>query len=232
MPGFPGMIRSRNLTPDKETGLASWTDGEIVRAMREGVSRDGRPLFPMMPYRTFAEALSDEDALDIVAYLRTLKPVNNNPPPTQINFPVSMFIRGVPQPLEKSPPPAPPESDVMARGNWLLKAANCGHCHDSVDDHREPIPGGHLGGGAPFPFAKGTVYAANITSDKETGIGSYSDEDISKALNTGIAKNGRSLYIMPWEYFKGMTPGDQKALITALRLVPPVKNIVPPPAVK
>jgi Cytochrome c len=230
MPGFPGLLRSRNLTPDKDTGIASWTDGEIVRAMREGVSRDGRALFPLMPYRTFAEVMSDEDALDIVAYLRSLKPVSNDPPPTRIDFPVSMFIRGVPAPLEKSPPPAPDESDVLGRGTWLLKAANCSHCHDAVDNHRKPIPGGRLGGGAPFTSSKGVVYASNLTSDKETGIGSYSDEDIAKALSSGIAKDGRRLYVMPWAYFTGLTPGDQRALITALRTVAPVKNAVPPPA--
>src|SRR5690606_34035916 len=55
--GAPFRLRSRNLTPDKETGLGDWTDGEILRAMREGVGKDGRPLFPQMPYETYAAGL-------------------------------------------------------------------------------------------------------------------------------------------------------------------------------
>jgi rfaE bifunctional protein nucleotidyltransferase chain/domain len=141
IPNYPIHIRARNITPDKATGIGDWSDGEIVRAMREGVSRDGSPLFPQMPYQTYATTMSDEDALAIVAYIRTLKPINNDPGKTGVNFPISMFIRAVPQPLESSPPPAPPVSDKMARGNWLLKIASCGDCHDSHTEKMEPIPG-------------------------------------------------------------------------------------------
>jgi hypothetical protein len=65
IPDFPGRIRAPNLTPDLETGIASWSDGELLRAMREGVSKNGRPLFPMMPYGAYGRALSDDDALAI-----------------------------------------------------------------------------------------------------------------------------------------------------------------------
>ncbi len=65
---LPGRVRARNLTPHPTAGIGAWTDGEVVRAMREGVSRDGSPLFPMMPYLTYGRALSDDDALSIVAY--------------------------------------------------------------------------------------------------------------------------------------------------------------------
>src|SRR5216110_697497 len=77
--GAPGKICFPNLTPDPETGLGAWTDGEILRAIREGVSRDGRALFPMMPYTEF-RALSDEDTRAIVAYLRTMPAVKNAVP--------------------------------------------------------------------------------------------------------------------------------------------------------
>jgi hypothetical protein len=74
--GLPGRITSKNLTSDAKTGLGSWTDGEILRAIREGVSKDGHALFPLMPYPNY-RTMSDEDAYAIVAYLRTLKPVRN-----------------------------------------------------------------------------------------------------------------------------------------------------------
>ena len=53
--GIPGVLPVRNITPDRETGIGSWTDGEILRAIREGVDRDGHALFPMMPYQQFAQ---------------------------------------------------------------------------------------------------------------------------------------------------------------------------------
>lgn len=234
MPGFPGRIRAPNLTPDKETGIASMSDGEILRAMREGIGRDGRALFPQMPYETYAKTLSDEDALSIVAYLRTLPAVKNDPGRLQVNFPVSMFIRGVPQPLASSPPAPPPASDKLARGKWLLQVCSCGDCHDSVDDHRQKIPGKAFAGGQPFPLpnGKGTAISPNITSDKATGIGAYSEADLRRVFDEGKSKSGRNLYTMPWSYYRGMTQEDKDALIVALQQIPAVSNIAPPSQIK
>ena len=94
--GAPFRLRAPNLTPDKETGIADVPDGVLLRAIREGIGRDGRALFPQMPYMTYAKTISDDDGLAIIAYLRTLAPVKNDPGRTEIKFPVSMFIRGVP----------------------------------------------------------------------------------------------------------------------------------------
>ncbi len=228
-PNFPGHVRAPNLTPDPETGIGSWSDGEVVRAMREGVSRDGRPLFPMMPYGAYGRALSDADALAIVGYLRTLPKIKNDAGRTQLNFPVSMFVRAAPAPLEKSPPPPPPESDPLARGQWLLTMCSCHDCHDSVDGHRQPIDGKALAGDVPMPIpGKGTVFTANISSDPATGIGAYTDEDILRTLNEGKGKSGATLYAMPWRYYAGMTETDKRALVAALRKAPPVVNTVRP----
>jgi mono/diheme cytochrome c family protein len=225
-PGFPGRVRAPNLTPDKTTGIGNFTDGELVRAMREGIARDGHPLFPMMPYPTYGRLLSDEDALAIVAYLRTLPPIQNDPGKTEVDFPVSMFVRTAPRPLEASPPPAPPPSNVEARGQWLLQMASCGDCHTPMDKG-QPIAGKEYAGGNPFRTAKGVVYATNITSDAATGIGAYSDEDLLRVLTEGKGKAGQPLYIMPFEYYKGMTDEDKRALIAAIRKIPPVSNTVP-----
>lgn len=231
LPGFPGRIRTQNLTSDKATGLGSWTDGEIVRAMREGVSRDGRVLFPMMPYRTFATHISDEDALAIVAYLRTLPPIANDIGPTSVDFPVSMFIRTAPAPLDKPVPAPPPSTDTLARGQWLLEVMSCGDCHTQMEKG-EPLPGKEYAGGNRFALPNGTVYASNLTSDKATGLGAYSDEDLMRVFNQGIGKAGQPLYLMPWPVMKGLTDDDKKALIAALRTIPPVTNVVPAPTIK
>ncbi|MFO0676182.1 MAG: cytochrome c [Polyangiaceae bacterium] len=228
--GAPFHLRGPNLTPDKQFGIGDWTDGEVVRAMREGVSRDGRALFPQMPYLTYRETLNDDDALAIVAYLRTLAPIASTAGRTEIKFPVSMFIRGAPQPLETSPEGPPPASDKLARGKWLLRTASCNDCHDSVNARMEKIPGKALAGGFKFPLpdGKGFVIAPNITSDAATGIGSYSDADLRRVFDEGRGKSGRFLYVMPWSYYSGMTPDDKDALITALRAAPAVSNIVAP----
>lgn len=233
IPNYPVHIKSRNITPDKATGIGDWTDGEVVRAMREGVSRDGSPLFPQMPYQTFAKTLSDDDALAIVAYLRTLKPIANDPGKTEVKFPISMFIRAVPQPLEKSPPPAPPVTDKMARGNWLINVCSCHDCHDGMNEKMEPIPGRELSGGTRFPLPGDKyVIVPNITSDQATGIGAYSDADLKRVFEEGKGKDGRDLFMMPWSYYRGMTAEDKEALYTALRAVKPVANLVAPSKTK
>ena len=95
--GLPGRIASRNITPDLETGLGAWTDGEKIRAIREGISRDGTMLFPMMPYERFRK-MSDEDVMSLVAYLNTLTPVRHRVKRSQVDFPVSILMRSAPRP--------------------------------------------------------------------------------------------------------------------------------------
>lgn len=225
-PSFPGKLRAPNLTPDRETGIGSWTDGEIVRATREGVGRDGRALFPMMPYQTYARTLSDADTLAIVAYLRSVPAVRRSLPRTELGFPLSMFIRTGPKPLER-PSTGTPERG-LERGRWLLDVASCGDCHDTMDDKRNPVPGHRLAGGNPFPIpGRGMLFVPNITSDRATGIGSYSDEDMRRALFEGIGKDGRRLFGMPWLYYAGMTEDDRTALVGALRQVSAVSHVVP-----
>jgi mono/diheme cytochrome c family protein len=78
IPGL-GVFYGPNLTPDKDTGLGNWTDAQIVAAIRTGKRPDGRELAPIMPWHAFA-ALTDPDAQAMVAFLRSIKPVNNKAP--------------------------------------------------------------------------------------------------------------------------------------------------------
>jgi len=234
LPGFPGHLRAPNLTPDKDTGYGNYSDGEFLRGMREGIGHDGHVLFPQMPYRTYAETLSDDDALAIIAYFRSLPAVKNDPGRTEVKFPVSMFIRAAPQPVESAVAPAPPVTDKLARGNWLLNVCSCRECHDSRNSRREKIPGRAFAGGMAFPLpnGKGVAVAPNITSDKATGIGAYSDDDLRRVFDEGKGKAGRNLYIMPWSYYGGLTKDDKEAMILALRAVPALTNIVAPSEIK
>src|ERR1051325_5170534 len=86
--GFPGVVAAQNITQHPTDGLGNWTDGEILRALREGVDRNGDAIFPMMPWQHLRN-LSDEDAKSIVVYLRTLKPLPNHVAEKKLDFPVN-----------------------------------------------------------------------------------------------------------------------------------------------
>ena len=222
--GFPGKIVAPNISPDPETGIGNWTDGEIVRAIREGVSRDGRPLFPLMNYPGYRD-LTDEDALAIVAYLRTRKPIRRDNGRTELDFPVGMMIRTLPQPLDR-PARGLPAAGVE-RGRAMLTVLLCGECHTPRDDRGNPLAGKELAGGSPFPGPWGVVYAANITSHPATGIGAYSNDDLKRVLKEGKNRAGRELWVMPWSVTRNLTDTDIDALIAALREVPASPNLVP-----
>jgi len=84
--GLPGTVTAPNVTPDYESGIGGWTDGEKIRAIREGIDKHGRALFPMMPYKSYA-SMSDEDVESLVAYLNTLPPMKNPSCPRKYGFP-------------------------------------------------------------------------------------------------------------------------------------------------
>src|SRR5579884_1288814 len=88
-----------NITPDRETGIGAWTDGEKMRAIREGVDKDGNALFPMMPYENFRH-MSDEDATALVAYLDSLPPIRNRVPKMKVPFYLTLLLKSAPKPLD------------------------------------------------------------------------------------------------------------------------------------
>jgi mono/diheme cytochrome c family protein len=222
--GFPGKIVAPNITPDPDTGIGNWTDGEIVRAIREGVSRDGRPLFPLMNYPAYRD-FSDEDVLSIVAYLRTRKPVRRDNGRTELDFPVGMMIRTMPKPLD-GPAPGLPAAGVE-RGRAMLKVMLCGECHTPRDNRGNPIAGKELAGGNEFKGPWGTVYSSNITAHPSAGVGAFSNDDLKRVFREGKNRAGRDLWVMPWSITKNLNDADLDALIAALREVPASPNLVP-----
>ncbi|HNY42324.1 MAG TPA: c-type cytochrome, partial [Bryobacteraceae bacterium] len=171
--GLPGAVVAPNLTPDRDTGLGGWTDGEKIRAIREGVDKDGRALFPFMPYQSYAK-MSNEDVESIVAFMNTLKPVRNSLPLTKLDFPVSLMIKFAPQPV-RDKVAAPDRNDKLAYGRYLVTIGDCAGCHSPKERGKE-IEGKHLAGGMEFALGGFLVRSANITPDEETGIGRWSEE--------------------------------------------------------
>ncbi len=219
--GFPGAIVAPNITPDPETGIGRWTDGEVARAIREGVTRDGRVLFPLMNYPAYRD-FSDDEVLSIVAYLRSRKPIRRDNGLTRLDFPVGMMIRTVPQPLDHSPSGLPAAG--VERGRAMLKLMICGECHTPRDNRGNPIAGKELAGGNEFKGAWGAVYSANITSHPAAGIGAYSNDDLKRVFREGRNRAGRELWVMPWSVTKSLTDTDLDALIAALREVPSLSH--------
>lgn len=227
--GLPGKVVAPNITPDRETGIGAWTDGEKIRAIREGVDRKGRALFPMMPYQSFSH-MSDEDVESLVAYMNTLAPVRNSLPVTDIKFPVWFFMKSAPRPVGTVPPPD--LSTPVARGKYLVTIADCGGCH-TQRIKGEPVPGKALAGGEDFKLSPELeVVSANITPDMETGIGKWSEEffvgkitKYKEYAEKGAPKVGPAGFtLMPWLSLSQADANDLKAIYAYLRTVPPVVN--------
>jgi len=222
MKGLPGAVVAPNLTPDPETGVGTWSDDALARAIREGIGHDGRTLFPMMPYPSYRR-LSDEDLASIVVYLRSLPPVRNPLPKTEIIFPVKYLIRGVPEPVTE-PVAATDVSDPVKRGAFLMGIAACADCHTPVDQGR-PIANMEFGGGRVFEGPWGRVASANLTPDP-SGIPYYDEALFLQAMRTGYVKARPLNQIMPWHVYRGMTDDDLKAIFAYLKTLKPVKHLV------
>src|SRR5258706_11213195 len=143
--GFPGVVAAQNITCDAEFGLGKWSDGEIIRAFREGIDRHGDALFPMMPYEEM-RTMSDDDAKAVVTYLRTLKPVHKGVPAKHIDFPVNLFVKFSPKPVDSVMTALDPH-DGVSYGKYLAIIGGCPECHTPHDDKNALI--------ADKPFARG-----------------------------------------------------------------------------
>ena len=231
--GFPGTLAAANITPDPDTGLGAWSDGEILRAMREGVNREGEALFPIMPYGHYRH-MSDEDAQSIVAYLRTLKPQRYAEPEKSIDPPMNFIQKFVPKPID-APVPPPDRSNELAYGKYLTTIAACGDCH-TPKEKGQPLPGMELAGGFEMHTPEFRVVTANITPHPSTWMGTATrDEFIARfrafanftTENAPPAPKGRNT-LMPWIAYAGMTDEDLGAIYAYLKTVPPVDHRVDP----
>lgn len=228
--GFPGTMCASNITPDPETGIGRWTDGEIIRAIREGVSRDGRALMPIMPYSLYRE-LSDADVEAIVAYLRTIPAIRNPIAPTRLEFPVNLVVRFLPEPVEQ-PVTAPARMDTVAYGKYLVTVGGCVECHTPRDERHEPLPGKWLAGGQEFELENGAVVRSANLTPHASGLGGLSrDVFIGLFKRHALPEARRQVEprfntVMAWLSYAGMTEEDVGAIYDYLKTVPPVDNSI------
>jgi hypothetical protein len=220
--GLPGHVVAPNLTPDPDTGSGSWSDDALARAIREGIGHDGRTLFPMMPYENYRH-MPDEDLASVIVFLRSLPPVRNPLPKTEIIFPVKYLIRSVPQPIT-NPVSAPDLSDPVKRGDFLVTMAGCRDCHTPADKG-QPLPNMDLAGGQIFDGPWGRVATPNLTPDP-SGIPYYDEALFLQAMRTGFVRARSLNQIMPWRNYGGMTDDDLKAIFAYLKSVQPIHHVV------
>jgi mono/diheme cytochrome c family protein len=222
----PGIIRSRNLTPDMETGIGKLTDGEVARVMRNSIGHDGRPIFPFMPFQN----MSDYDVTAIISYLRSQDPVNNYIEPTEYTFlGKAVLAFGLIKPIGPDQEP-PKKVDVEVSevyGKYLANSvANCVGCHSPRDLMTGDFTGPILSGGLEFEEVPGARFITpNLTPDPETGfITAWTEEAFVERF-----KSGGRIYEhspMPWGSFAQMSEVDLRAIYRYLMALEPVPHKV------
>jgi hypothetical protein len=219
--GMPWLVSS-NITPDKETGAGTWSDDMLARAIREGIGHDGRALFPLMPYQNYRQ-MSDEDLASVIVYVRSIAPVRNSLPKTEIPFPLSRLIQSAPQPVTE--PVATPElSDIVKRGAYLTRMAGCADCH-TPQDRGQPIAGLDFAGGFVLQSPRGAVASTNITPSS-SGIPYYDESLFLSMMRTGRVRARELSPVMPWIFYRNMTDEDLKSIYAYLRTLKPVNHQV------
>jgi mono/diheme cytochrome c family protein len=228
--GFPATVCMSNITPDVETGIGGWTDGQIMRAIREGVDDQGKALFPLMPYPVY-KVVSDEDTRAVVAYLRSLPPVKNRVPPAQVGFPLSYYIKQAPAPLA-GPVPEVDRNDRVAYGKYLATVSGCQSCHTPVNGQHEPLAGQELSGGQEFRGPWGVVRSTNLTPHA-TGLGDRSEQAFVATFKAFAVPAADAPRVtpeqntpMPWVTRAQMTEADLGAIYAYLRSLPPFDRAV------
>jgi mono/diheme cytochrome c family protein len=225
--GFPGKFYARNISPSH---LSSWTDGEIYRTITTGENKDGKAIFNIMPWDNYGR-MDPEDIKDIIAYIRTLPPQSNEPPVSVPDFPMNFILNTLPH--KATPGKRPPVTDQLSYGAYMVNASGCGVCH--TNQVKGKIVGEPFAGGFEFGFPDGSkCFSANITPDKETGIGDWTEASFinkfKQYTDTGYhavkLKPGDPQTFMPWTMYAGMDSTDLKAIFAYLMTIKPVHNKV------
>ena len=222
-----GTLYSTNITPDKETGIGNYSDQDFLNAVHRGIRRDGARLYPAMSYLSYTY-MTDDDALAIKAYLFSLPPVRASAPENTLIFPFNqrwamMFWSALFNPDTRFEPDTS-KSPEWNRGAYLAEAlAHCGECHTPRNlafalNNRRKFAGAVAAGWRAF----------NISSDKATGIGGWSDDDLVSYLAIGHAP-GHGTASGPMgeavdNSFSQLAPEDVRAIVAYVRSVPPAPS--------
>ncbi len=219
-----GTARASNLTPDVETGLGSWSEADIVRALRTGERKGGRLLAPVMPYEWFHD-MSDDDALAVARYLKSMPPVSNHVTQSpNLAFKIGKLFLHAKQAQSVG---APPRGATAEYGGYLAQHVGlCGECHTPRTGLMQKADRSRLFAGVQNPPKEFPAKPSNLTPDA-TGIGGWSEDDFVRTIRTGVDPSGRALKpIKPWKENARMSDDDLRAIYRYLRTLPPSHNVI------
>lgn len=229
-----GTVYSNNITPDTKTGIGAWTDEQIVTAIRLGRRPSGERLLPVHPFTSF-NGMAEEDLRALVSFLRSVPPVSRPNTPKKIAVPMfeSVFLPAwlMTFAATGTPPPAAPVSGV-ARGEYLVRAVgHCGECHTPRSALTMAVDNSRFLAGNPKKTGPEGQATPNITPDKTTGLGDWTEEQIVTYLGTGNRPDGDVAGGLMGETIQGtlagykdLTKADLQAIARYLKSIPAVKN--------
>ena len=223
-----GVIYASNITPSVEDGIGRYSEQQFERALRRGVRADGAHLYPAMPYTSY-RILTDADVHVLYRYfMEVVAPVDAAAPRTELAFPMNirvsmaawnlLFLGGGPW------QPDPRRSDGWNRGRYLVEgAAHCGTCHTPRGFLMQEKQGQLLAGGQ-----VGAWFAPNITADVDSGIGSWSQDELVQYLRSGDARGkaqaAGSMGEAVEHSFQYLSAADLNAIATYVRSVPAIHD--------
>ena len=226
--GLPGSYLSKNITP---AGISRYSDGELFRVITTGVTKEDKPLFPLMPYSHYGK-MDPEDINCIIAYIRSLPPIENKVGESSSDFPMNIIINTIPS--KATPGKRPEPSNVLEYGAYMVNASGCIECH-TKENHGQIIPELAYSGGREFKFPDGSILrSANITPDITTGIGSWTQDAFvnrfkayaDSAYKAPAVEKGGYNTVMAWTSYAQMSREDLAAIYTYLHSVKAMQNTV------
>lgn len=232
-----GKIYSKNITQDTVAGIGKRSDADLIYFIRTGVHRwDGVYVPPYMPKLVH---MSDEDLFSIISFLHSdnnwVKPDNTRQPDTDPSFLAKFLVTiGAFKPFDypKEPLPGPDTTDMVKLGKYIaLYQMECFTCHSkdfAKNDYFTPEKSeGFFGGGNELMAPDGNKRKSlNLTMDKETGIGNWTEDQFVKAVKTGVLADGSPSLRLPMQPYSALTDKEVKAIFAFLKTVPVIKNKV------
>jgi mono/diheme cytochrome c family protein len=223
-----GTIYSTNITPSARFGIGRYSEAQFARAVRRGIRSDGANLYPAMPYTSYS-IFTDDDVHAIYAYfMQGVAPVDTPAPPTDLPFPMNIRVSMMgwnllflnTKPLRSDPR----QSEMWNRGRYLVQgAAHCSACHTPRGFLMQEKTAQQFAGGQVGPW-----YAPNITSDVNSGIGSWSQDELVQYLSTGDARGkaqaAGSMGEAVEHSFRYLSAADLNAIATYVRTVPAIHD--------
>lgn len=220
---MPGIFYAKNITP---FGISRYTDGELFRVITTGVTKEGKALFPLMPYPYYGQ-MDDQDIHAIIAYLRTLPSIENEIPDAEPDFPFNIILKTIP--VNASPQKRPEKTDIIAYGKYMATFSGCVECHTPVSGG-QIIPEMAFSGGREFPMPGFMLRTPNLTPHK-SGLGEWTEDMFltrfkSYENSEQPVAMGEFNTLMPWTMYAGMDTTDLKAIFAYLKTVEPIDNTV------